>query len=139
MSSHMRRGVVLLALLVASGCSFSKSSESISKSISSPFTSSSESSKSDATRFREETEEYSAAYVRAGGGTVEAFRKGLSEIAARRGISDWESNPMTWRAIGRGLGRAGITEAEALAYGMSWSGGDDARTTMIRDGFYETR
>ena len=135
----LRSAAVLLAVGVASGCSFSASSESSSKSISSPFTSSSASSESDATKYKNEVAEYASAYVSADGGSVDAFKSGLSKLAARRGISDWEASPDTWSSVGRGLANTKLSEAEALAYGMSWSGGDEGRMELMRAAFSAAR
>jgi hypothetical protein len=128
-----------VALLAADGCSFSKSSESISNSISSPFKSISGSSQTDASRYREEVAEYSAAFVKAGGGSSDSFKKGISKLAARRGISDWESNADTWDQVGRGLARTDLSEAEALAYATAWTDGDGARMELVRQGFLAGR
>ena len=131
--------LALFAWVAASGCSFSRSSESISKSISSPFTSSSASSQSDESKYREEVAEYAAAFVKAGGGNAESFQKGIAKLAAQHGISDWESNPDTWTQAGRGLAKTKLTETEALAYGQAWSGGDDARFELMRKAFVAAR
>jgi hypothetical protein len=140
--SRLRSATALAAvavLLTATGCSFSKSSKSISNSISSPFVSSSKSSQSDESKFRDEVEEYAAASVRAGGSGADVFQKGISRLAGQRGISDWESSPSTWQSVGRGLAKSDLSEAEALAFAMSWSDGDDAQMALMRDAFKEAR
>jgi hypothetical protein len=131
--------IAIAALFAIGGCSFSASSESISNSISSPFTSSSESSKSEEAKYRDEVAEYSAAFVSVGGGSVASFQTGISKLAARRGISDWEANPDTWTSVGRGLAITALTEVEALAYGETWAAEDERRFELMRQGFSEAR
>jgi hypothetical protein len=140
--SRLRSATALAAvaaLLAGTGCSFSKSSKSSSKSISSPFVSSSKSSQSDESKYRAEVEEYAAASVRAGGSGADVFQKGISKLAEQRGISDWESSPNTWQSVGRGLAKSELSEAEALAFAMSWSDGDDAQMALMREAFEKAR
>ncbi len=140
--SRVRFALALAAvavLLAGTGCSFSKSSKSSSNSISSPFVSSSKSSQSDESKYRDEVEEYAAASVRAGGSGADVFQKGISKLAEQRGISDWESSPDTWQSVGRGLAKSELSEAEALAFATSWSDGDDAQMALIREAFDKAR
>src|SRR3990172_13296192 len=113
-----RLALALAALLAAAtGCSISHSSESLSKSVSSPFKSSSSSSgEADDPAYQEEVRSFAAGFARSGG-DANAFRRGVASIAERRGIHDWEDDDQTCRAIGSGLARAGLDEgrAEALA------------------------
>lgn len=127
---------VLVALLwLPSACSFSASSASISHSISSPFTSSSASSKSDQTRYEEDVTAYTRSFVAAGGGAPGSFQRGIADLAATRGISDWESNQGTWEAVGRGLREAKISDAEMMAYQRSWTGGDPVWMERVQKGY----
>jgi hypothetical protein len=121
------------------GCSFSASSKSISNSISSPFRSISKSSKSNATRYREEVADYARGFVTGGGGDVSSFQRGLAGIAEKRGISDWESNGDTWKSLGVGLGRTEITDASFAGFVESWAGGDSTRSDQMRQGFRSER
>src|SRR3982751_520168 len=103
----MRRTVLLLGavlLPVATGCL--SSSESISKSISSPFewssassASSSRSSSRGRESYRDDIRDYTAAYVQSGGDYT-TFTRGLSSVAAKHGVSDWESDNDTYEGIG---------------------------------------
>src|SRR3972149_5265607 len=108
----------LAALIAAAtGCSISYSSESLSKSVSSPFKwSSSSSGEADDPAYQEEVRSFAAGFARSGG-DASAFRRGVASIAERRGIHDWEDDDQPCRAIGSGLARAEIDEsrAEALA------------------------
>jgi hypothetical protein len=131
--------LLAIALSAAFGCSFSASSKSISKSISSPFRSSSESSKSNAARYRDEVADYAQAFLSGGGGDVESFRRGLAGIAAKRGISDWESNPDTWKSLGVGLGRSKLSEGALEGYVHSWAEGEPTRADLMRQGYRSAR
>lgn len=137
--------LISLAILLLAGCSFSessksfsKSSESISKSISSPSKSSSESSSPDQEKkYQEEVADYTAAFVHSSNQQInfESFQHGLSEIAARRGIVNWESNPLTYQAIGRGLRKAKVTQIEYETYKQNLSGGDYSKMQDIQKGY----
>jgi hypothetical protein len=129
------------AMVLSLGCSFVASSKSSSDIISSPFKSSSKSMGGDEeeTAFQEETEGYTSAYVAAGSIDHDSFQKGLSDIAARRGISDWEANPATWTSVGRGLGHAELSEAAVADYVDSWSAGNDDIVGLVMQGYSDTR
>ena len=131
--------IALIALQAASGCSFSASSESISNSISSPFRSSSASSASDASRYRQEVADYAQAFVAGGGGDALSFQRGLATLAEKRGISDWQANPDTWTNLGVGLGRTKISDAAFTGYVESWAGDDATRRDLMRQGFKSAR
>ena len=131
--------LLAVALSAAVGCSFSASSKSISKSISSPSRSISESSKSNAARYRDEVADYARGFVTGGGGDVSSFRRGPAGVAEKRGISDWESNSDTWKSLGVGLGRTEITDAAFAGFVGSWAGGDPTRSDLMRQGFKSER
>jgi hypothetical protein len=128
----MRRfPLLLLAALAASGCS------SISKSISSPFESSSWSSRSlesRETKFRREVADYTASFAR-GDGDFDVFLQGIGSLAARYGVSDWESDPETYEAIGRGLRQADAPPGKMEAYVANVAGSDASRANAIRAGY----
>jgi hypothetical protein len=107
---------IALAALVAAvaapavGCSFSDSSKSISNSVSSPFKSSSESSGGDepaASAYLRDVEALGFAFAGAGG-EPEGLLREVGRVARAHGVSDWESVPATYRAIGAGLRRGGL-------------------------------
>lgn len=119
---------VCLAVLLGSGvaCSFSKSSETIGDSISSPFDWSSDSSNSSGggdSAYRQDVSDYTVAFVRSGG-DIDSFRSGLRRIAERRGITDWEGDELTCASIGLGLQRANFDEAAAFEFGRALFGAD---------------
>ncbi len=117
----MRAPIALVLLVTAaalSGCSFAKSSESISDSISSPSKSSSDSSgggddsgkpetPQDAASYEADVAQLAGTYAKAGG-DIGAFRSAVSKLATQRGITNWETDPTTCQAIGRGVGTAGM-------------------------------
>jgi len=124
--------------------SVSKSSKGISKSTSESSErssgSSSESSKSEETRYREDVEEFTGAWVSSGrGGPESDFLGAIGGFAEKRGITDWESDVITWEGIGRGLGRAELSEAQLEAYKHSWADDDSEHTELIQRGYDATR
>lgn len=115
---NLQRGAFLVVIAVVPvlvlGCSFLDSSASVSKSISSPFTSSSRSS-SPEEAYREDVRDFTAAHVQSGG-KVEGLRRGISDLAAKHGISDWENSSVTFRGIGEGLATAGYRQVQVDAF-----------------------
>ena len=139
----MRRWVVRwavgVALASAAGCVLSTSSESISKSVSSPITlasnlSNSSSSQGDETAYRHDVAEYTDAYVRSGG-QYDAFERRLGEIAAKHGISDWETNDLTFLAFGEGLARAKVQGVGLETWAENLAGGNPHRIKLIQEGY----
>jgi hypothetical protein len=143
MTQPLRRAFKLVLAIACAGslaCSFSYSSKGSSDSSNSSSDSSGSSSGgSDSARFQKDVEQYTEAFVRAGGQRDEGFFTGLGDLARKRGISDWESEPGTWEAIGRGLGRSDINEAQRTAYETAWANGDPARESAMAKGFDATR
>jgi hypothetical protein len=100
-----------LALALLPACSsFSASS----KIVSSPFISSSKSSSPEAA-YREDVRDYTAAHLQSGG-TVDELRRQIGTLAAKYGITDWENNESTFRAIGAGLAKAGYRQVQVDAF-----------------------
>jgi hypothetical protein len=123
----MRPGLATLAALLV-GCSLSESSVSISKSISSPFASSSRSSSPEAA-YTEDVRDYTAAYLKSGG-RADELRREISALAAKHGISDWERNKATFRGIGEGLAKAGAPQVEVDAFKQNLTTTDEQATWM---------
>ncbi|HME70396.1 MAG TPA: putative lipoprotein, partial [Myxococcota bacterium] len=96
-SRHLALALAVLVVAV-SACSFSDSSGSISKSVSSPFKSSSDSSGNSQAAYREDVRDYTASYVRSGG-DFDAFERKIGSVAAKHGITDWELDNNTYLAI----------------------------------------
>ena len=139
----VRRAFIIAAALLCSAslaCSFSHSSGSSSDSSKS-FSNSSKSSSGgdDKKAFREDVSHYTEAFVEAGGAQPQSFFSGLSDLARKRGVSDWESEPSTWEAIGWGLGRTDVNDAQRTAYESAWTNGDAARESAMAKGFANAR
>jgi hypothetical protein len=136
----MRRATLLLGsllLLAATGCS-------ISDSISSPFEWSSDSSASSSrsssqgrASYRSDVRDYTAAYVQSGGDFT-TFTRGLSNVAARHGVSDWESDLDTYTGIGAGLKKANQTPAQLEVWKTNLAGSDADKATAMQRGYDET-
>jgi len=120
-----------------SACSISKSSESLSTSISSPFKSSSDSSSGGKeSAYLDEVRSYTAGFATSAGDATD-FRRGIGSIAERRGIHDWEDDDDTCKAIGQGLKKAGLTQEKAQAIlGEIFAGRSD-RAAVALKGFQE--
>jgi hypothetical protein len=120
MSGTARRTVSVLAACLAfavGGCSLSESSKSSSKIVSSPFTSSSRSSDSEA-GYREDVRDFTAAYFKSNG-RPEDLRRKIADLAEKHGVSDWQDSESTYRGVGEGLGKAGARQVEVDAFKAS--------------------
>ena len=137
-----RRLVPLIAgpmVALLAGCSVSVSSWSLSKSVRSSSRSSDSSSSSSpgaAERaYRDDVTDYTQAYAKSKGGDSRTFRAGIARFAEEHGITNWEENPLTYTAIGEGLGHAEVSDAELMAYKRNLSGGDDRKAALIQQGY----
>lgn len=138
----MRRIVLFLGAVVLSlttGCL--SSSESSSKSISSPFewssassASSSRSSSRGRESYRDDVRDYTAAYVQSGGDYT-TFTRGLSNVAAKHGVSDWESDDDTYEGIGAGLRKANQTPEQLSVWKQNLTNGDPHKSAAMQDGY----
>jgi len=137
---------VAFILAVGTGCSISKSSGSISDSISSPSKSISKSSSGDDEPAPEpetpqDTESYEAdvsqlafTYAKSGG-DIGAFRSAVSSLATKRGITNWEVDATTCTAIGAGVAKAGMQEADFVEFSKDLFGNDLSKQTALRKGY----
>jgi hypothetical protein len=126
----------------------SKSSESISDSISSPSKSSSESSGGDDDSGEPEAPQDKASYeadvaqlaatFAAVGGDIGALRSAVSELAVKRGITNWEADSATRQAIGRGVGDGGMEEAQFADFSKDLFGDDLTKQSDLRKGYQAT-
>jgi hypothetical protein len=123
--------VALLALVVA-GCSFSDSSKSISNIVSSPIKSSSDSSKSEQS-YESDVADYTTTYIKSGGDTTK-LKSGISQVAEKRGITDWEKDSATYQGLGQGFKRAGVTQVEVDAYKHTLADTDE-QASWIQQGY----
>ena len=133
-----RLGVVLLVVaLGGAGCSFSYSSKSLSESSGSSSDSSSSSSSGAAERaYRRDVADYTKAFVTsAKPGDVEVFHTDLARLAQKHGIANWQANMATYEAIGTGLARANVSEAQLLAYKRNFGDADPTTMDAIQRGY----
>ena len=128
---------VMFLLTTAIGCSFSDSSVSISKSISSPFQSSSASSPS-AQAYQNDVADYTYAYV-ISSGQVDTFMTGLGSIAERHGVTNWEADDATYIGIGQGLGNAEFTQTQVDVFARNVTNGDAKKTKLVQQGYDTAR
>ena len=105
----------------------------------SPFKSSSNSSKGEDAAYEEQTADYSRAVIEVGGADLAEFQRGLSDIAAKLGISDWASYPATWTGVGRGLWQAQVSGGEMVTYAALWTGGEAAMMDLVFQGYAQSR
>ena len=132
------RFALVIACAGSLACSFSYSSKGSSDSSKSSSDSSGSSSGSDSARFQKDVEQYTQSFVEAGG-SGDSFFAGLGDLARKRSVSDWESEPGTWEAIGRGLGRTRVNDAQCTAYETAWADGNPTRQNAIAQGFAAAR
>jgi hypothetical protein len=137
----MPRRVLLLPVLfvLAAGCSIS---ESISKSVSSPLEWSSESSASSSrssspergAAYRDDVRDFTAAYVQSGG-QFDQFQRGLGNVAAKHGVSNWESDDTTYVGVGEGLKKAGVSSTGLTVWKSNLAGSDSSKAAAIQKGY----
>jgi hypothetical protein len=135
---HRFCALISVAALAAVACSFSDSSKSISNSVSSPFKSSSESSDGDEpapSAYLRDVEASSFACASAGG-EPEGLLRELGRVALAHGISDWESVPATYLAIGAGLRRAGLDAEGARRLAAALFGADTPEARSVLQGWH---
>ena len=124
------RTVQILGLMMASlwvaGCSISvsvgASLEGSSASISSPFESSSASSTpakpedktAEQQAYLRDIRDFTAAQLKRSD-DLDEFRKQLSKVAKKHGVTDWEARASTWVGIGEGIETAGMPTTQAQA------------------------
>jgi hypothetical protein len=142
--------IALLASLSAFGCqvisasveSPSDSSAGSSRSIAGSFDGLSVSSGSggsgdqqtpNSTSYRRDLRQYAAVFVK-GSGTREEFLRGVARIAEDHGITHWEADPATPRAIGAGLRDANLSEAEMDAF-LDAVGRDKPSAQLALEGY----
>lgn len=128
--------VLFSSALIISGCSFSDSSGSISDSTSSIISSpSSISGKSK--KYQNEVADYTTAYVKSSqpGADYTSFLKGLSDIAAKEGVTNWDQDPLTYMGIGKGLKKANVEGVAYETYKKNFAGGDSNKMEEIQNGY----
>jgi hypothetical protein len=102
----------------------------------SPFRSSSSSSPEEtSSAYSDEVRSYTAGYARAGGLADDAYRRQLGEIAKKYGVSNWQDTKATFRAVGEGLGQAGVGQSQVDAYVNSLAAADTDKRKAVQDGY----
>ena len=132
------KALIALLVVVPLGCSFSYSSESSSKSLASPFTSSASSSSSGGSTkqaYRDDVRDYTYAYVSSRGGDVDAFQRGLGDIARNHGVTNWEEDSATYRGIGAGLAKARVSGVAFATFKQNLGRGDPSKMDAIQEGY----
>jgi len=139
-SGYLKSSLLYSALfglsIAINGCSFSDSSGSISDSTSSIISSpSSVSGKSK--KYQNEVADYTMAYVKSSqpGADYTSFLKGLSDIAAKEGVTNWDQDPLTYMGIGIGLKKAGVEGTAYETYKKNFAGGNSKKMEEIQDGY----
>lgn len=140
--SPIRIAAAAAIALTLAGCSFSTSSKSSSTSSTSPFKlasspldSSSESSKTQEEKYERDVTEYTVEFVQSSRGDLNGFRSRLGELARSHGITDWESDDLTYVAIGRGLRQADLGKPQYQAFKESMSRSDARRMRAVQRGY----
>ena len=118
------------------GCSLSYSSKSISDSTSS-IVSSPSSISGKSKKYQNEVADYTMAYVKSSQPNADynTFRKGLSDIAAKEGVTNWDQDSLTYMGIGKGLKRAKVEGVAYETYKKNFAGGDANKMEEIQDGY----
>ncbi|MDD5461074.1 MAG: putative lipoprotein [Methylococcales bacterium] len=139
-SRYIKQTLLFSALFSAaatiSGCSFSDSSESISDSTSSIISSpSSISGKSK--KYQNEVADYTSAYVKSSqpGADYTTFLKGLSDMAAKEGVTNWDQDLLTYLGIGMGLKKANVQGIAYETYKRNFARGDSKKMEEIQSGY----
>jgi hypothetical protein len=132
-------GAASLLLFCLSGCStFSDSlSDSLSKSVSSPFEWSSTSSESVGEmvkNYRDDVQKYAEVCSRSSC-EAPAIRKGVTAIAEKYGITNWEADRGTFAAIGAGFARANMAQPQVDRYRIALAGNDAAGSRALQWGY----
>lgn len=124
----------LCFLVVLNACSFSYSSESSSDIASSP---SSISSSGSSQKYESDVVDYTYAYLKSSSTPTDyaSFQKGLADIAEKRGISDWESDPHTYQGIGKALKKANISGVGYDTFKQNFANGNPDNMKAIQDGY----
>lgn len=129
-------GAASLALSML-GCS--TISDSISESVSSPFKWSSTSSSSGSSEERKETyqgdiRKFSEVCSRSNCGAPEMTR-GITAIAEKYGVTNWETDNSTYIAIGEGLAKAHALQVRVDVYKSALSQGNATVSDAIQKGY----
>jgi len=143
MKRHTRSNPVLVLLAAISGCSSVKGSiESSVDLVDAILTSSgSDSSARIGVReevYRDDVRLASRSFVEQGR-SVNSFLREVGRIAERHGLTDWESNPATFSALGEGLAEADVSESDLETF-LDDLGQDRPRARdLVEEGYRSAR
>ena len=127
---------VLLAL-GASGCVASSRSSASSASLASAaisLQSSSDMMFAARQDYREDVQVLALAAVESGASGGELLDQ-VGRIAFHHGITDWEADELTYRALGEGLALAGVDRERAHVFAEEVAGGDTRAVRAVFEGF----
>ena len=137
---------LMIAALSLGGCSISvsigASLEGSSASISSPFESSSASSTpakpedktAEQQAYLRDVRDFTAAQLKRSD-NLDEFRKKLSKVAKKHGVTDWEARATTWVGIGEGVEAAGMPTTQAQATIDMLADGHSDWASAMRQGY----
>lgn len=126
--------MILMFSFIIAGCSFSDSSGSFSDFTSSIISSPSSISDKEK-KYENEVSDYTMAYVKSSNADYNSFLKGLSDIAAKIGVVNWDQEPKTYIAIGKGLKKAGIEGIAYDTYKKNFANSDQEKMQAIQKGY----
>lgn len=134
LSSLFPRSLIVAALgagLMLSGCSISYSIGKSSDSVKSISESSSPAEKSDLTKaaYRSDLSNYTVVSVQSAQPAADYLR-GVTRIAEKHGITDWEHDRASYLAIGSGLHQAGVAAGEVRRLSLVQALGSQEPDTM---------
>jgi hypothetical protein len=84
--------------------------------------------------YRRDVRAFTASFA-AAGGTSDEFLRGIGAVAAEHGVTHWESQADTHRAIGAGLRDAGVAPAAFDAFAARAADADPAVLALVREGY----
>lgn len=136
LTSLLLYGVFFSVVFAIAGCSISYSSKSISDSTSSIVSSPSSMSGKNK-QYQNEVADYTMAYVKSSqpNASYATFLKGLSEVAAKEGVTNWEEDSLTYIGIGKGLKKANVEGVAYETYQKNFAEGDATRMEEIQMGY----
>jgi len=94
--------------------------------------------KQDAQAYGEDVSQLAYTYAKQGG-DIGSLRTGVSGLAMKRGITNWEVDSLTCQSIGRGVGQAGMSEKDFTDFSKQLFGDDLTKATTLRAGYQENR
>ncbi len=133
----MKRIVIVALALLPLGCSFYYSSESSVKALTSPSRSSGSSSGDEDEKkeaYRDDVRDFTAAYA-AEYEDLDSFESGLTNVARRHGITNWEAEDTTFGAVGAGLKRAQVRAVDRERFESLVGRDEPGKVALMRQGY----